>query len=424
MSSSSSGSQSHQQTKTLPQHHSYPDCPLLASERVVSGLGECIHRASQTSPLPSGSVASTSLSPLPPRAPRASTDRMETIQRFLKHAGFSSKVSRFLALDKRPSTQSNYQHKWKRFRDWCKAQGHTSSNPSIQKIADFLVYLRQDCGLSSSSIKGYKAMLSGVFSLRGLDIAGDQVLRSVIRACSSQPARPPRSLTPPWNLDVVLRFLTQAPFEPLQQSSIRDLTRKTLFLLALATAQRVSELQALSYKTSLQGDDLVISFLPEFIAKTDTESYQSPRDFRVRCLSNLVGPEEDERLLCPVRAVRHYLHRTCSPSRPRHLFLSVKRPAQAMSKAALSFFLRDTIRSAHHSFPDAAGPVLRVRAHDIRGMATSLLLWRNCSIPEILRAARWKTRSVFADHYLREIMRREEDVFSLGPIVAADHIVS
>ena len=74
-------------------------------------------------------------------------------------------------------------------------------------------------------------MLSGVFSLRGLDIAGDQVLRSVIRACSSQPARPPRSLTPPWNLDVVLRFLTQAPFEPLQHSSIHDLDRKTIFLL-------------------------------------------------------------------------------------------------------------------------------------------------------------------------------------------------
>ncbi|MPC98634.1 hypothetical protein E2C01_094010 [Portunus trituberculatus] len=94
-----------------------------------------------------------------------------------------------------------------------------------------------------------------------------------------------------------------------------------------------------------------------------------------------------------------------------------------MSKAAISFFLQDTIKSAHAFFPDSSCHELQVRAHDIHGIATSMLLWRNCSVPTILRVACWRTPSVFADHYLREIVRQEEDIFTLGPVVVAGHVV-
>lgn len=348
---------------------------------------------------------------------------METVKRFLRHEGFSLRVAQFLSQDKRPSTALNYQHKWKRYRQWCLENGHTISNPTVQKVADFLVHLKQDCNLSASAIKGYKAMLNGVFAIRGLDLNNSQVLRSIVRACSSQPHRPTRDLTPAWNLDVVLHYLTKAPFEPLNLSSTRDLTRKALFLLALATAQRVGEIQALSSKTSWQGRDLFVYYLPEFIAKTDTGVHSTPREFRIKSLTPLVGPEDEERLLCPVRALSHYLRRTSSGTRPRNLFLSVKCPSRPMSKAAISFFLRDTIKSAHASFPDSTCPEIKVRAHDIRGIATSMLMRKNCSVPTILRAARWRTHSVFADHYLRDIVRQEGDVFTLGPVVAAGHIV-
>ena len=222
---------------------------------------------------------------------------------------------------------------------------------------------------------------------------------------------------------MVLHSLTKPPFEPLRLSSTRDLTRKTLFLLALATAQRVGEIQALSHRVSWQGQDLLVSYLPEFIAKTDTEVHPTPREFRIKSLTNLLGPEDEDRLLCPVRALNYYLHRTASDTRPRNLFLAVKCPSQPMSKAAISFFLRDTIKSAHASVPDATCLELKVRAHDIRGIATSMLLWKNCSVPTILKAANWRTHSVFADHYLRDLVRKEGDVFALGPIVAAGHIV-
>ncbi|MPC51924.1 hypothetical protein E2C01_045781 [Portunus trituberculatus] len=85
----------------------------------------------------------------------------------------------------------------------------------------------QNLAQSRSFLFGYKAMLNSILAIRGLDLNNDQVLRLIIRACSSQPQRPTRDLRPSWNLDVVFCYLTKAPFEPLQLSSTRDLTRKT-----------------------------------------------------------------------------------------------------------------------------------------------------------------------------------------------------
>ena len=93
-----------------------------------------------------------------------------------------------------------------------------------------------------------------------------------------------------------------APFEPLRTSSFRNLLKKTLFLVSFATAKRVSELQALSHKLTRQGDDVVVSYLPEFVAKTETILNPLPREFRIRSLPAVVG-HDDERLLCPVRAL-------------------------------------------------------------------------------------------------------------------------
>ena len=61
-----------------------------------------------------------------------------------------------------------------------------------------------------------------------------------------------------WDLDKILEYLSGPPFEPLLDASFRNKTRKALFLLAMATAKRVGEIQALSFSVSHRGDDLVL----------------------------------------------------------------------------------------------------------------------------------------------------------------------
>ena len=52
---------------------------------------------------------------------------------------------------------------------------------------------------------------------------------------------------PQWDLDIILEALSKPPHEPLWEASLKHLTLKTFFLLAMASAGRCSELQALVF---------------------------------------------------------------------------------------------------------------------------------------------------------------------------------
>ena len=70
--------------------------------------------------------------------------------------------------------------------------------------------------------------------------------------------------------------LVRPPFEPLAEASFRNKTRKALFLLAMATAKRIGELQALSFSVSHRGDNLVLHYDPFFLAKQNQRQTPFP----------------------------------------------------------------------------------------------------------------------------------------------------
>ena len=105
--------------------------------------------------------------------------------------------------------------------------------------------------------------------------------------------------------------------------------------------------------------------------------------------------------------------------------MSPRDNTRSMSKNGVSYHLRDLIVQAHRSLDESDMDLLKVKAHDIRGIATSFNFWVNRSIQDVLKAATWKTASVFAKHYFRDIERfsPQNMLYSLGPIVAAGGIV-
>ena len=83
--------------------------------------------------------------------------------------------------------------------------------------------------------------------------------------------------------------------------------------------------------------------------------------------------------------MKFYLEATKSLSpRSDSLFVSPKCRQRAITKNAISFFLRETITGAGALRPDE-GPGLR--AHSIRGVSTSLTFQRNWAVRDVLRAA-------------------------------------
>ena len=344
----------------------------------------------------------------------------------------------------------NYQAKWVVFRSCCRRHGHSVSWPTIPKIASFLLYLRRSLSLSYSYIASYRSIPSGVFRFDLPDLSSHlpsgvfrfdlpdlsshfvlwDLLRSLSLECPLSSSR-----VPPWDLSLVLFFLRGAPFKPLASCPLRDLTHKVLFLVALATERLVGELHALCAVVSSSGDDLFLSYLPEFQAKAESEARPLPRSCCVRSLLDFVGDLPEELLLCPVRALRCYLSHTASlPSRPCSLFVSPCSPSRSISKNAFSFFLRSVIAEAYSSSDlslpshpsssvSSSRPLSSVLAHGVWGIAASWAFHRNASLSSVLEASTWSSASVFTSFYLTDIQLSSSQGFGLGPVVAAGAVV-
>ena len=266
-----------------------------------------------------------------------------------------------------------------------------------------------------SAVKAYRSMLSTVFAFSLPSLSEDPSLCSLHRSFAIERPRSPGG-PPSWDLDKVLRHLMSSTCEPLESQGLHTLTKKVLFLVDLATAKRVSELQALSWVVPSSGDDLVLSYLPFFVAKTESPSNPLRRSFRPKALSDLAHGLEEGSLLCPVRALRIYLRRTKGLARRSSaLFVSPRIPLRAISKNAMLFFLLDVIIGA-----GAADLVSEssVRAHSIRGVATSVAFLRNWSVSKVLEAATWRSNSVFASFYLKDVSYLFEGLWSLGNFMA------
>ena len=247
------------------------DSPLLASTPLVCGPPSSVAGSSGGSAPPPRPPAPASVSMPLPGSPKASASCLATLRRFTRAAGFSSAVAAQASLSRRPSSRKAYQLKWQVYRQWCHSHGHSSSNPSLAKTADFLCWLHSSKHLGVSSIKGYRSMLSAVFCFQLPSLSSHPVLRDLLRSFALESA--PRQLRPPaWDLTLVLRFLNTSSFEPLAEVPLRALTQKVLFLVAFATAKRVGELQVLSSVVTFVHGDACLSSVPDFVAKSESLS--------------------------------------------------------------------------------------------------------------------------------------------------------
>ena len=222
-------------------------------------------------------------------------------------------------------------------------------------------------------------MLSSVFKFCLPEISSSPILKDLVR-CFEISAPRPLHHSPPWDLDKVLEYLSGPPFEPLAEASFRNKTRKALFLLAMATAKCIGELQALSFSVSHRGDYLVLHYNPFFLAKTESVSKPISRSVIVQSLADFVR-DLPERVLCPVRAISCLRRAARSVEfTPSSLFVSPSDPQRPTSKNAVSFFLRQLITES-----GAVSSLVPQRTHDIQGIATSLNYYSILSISAVKR---------------------------------------
>ena len=181
----------------------------------------------------------------------------------------------------------------------------------------------------------------------------------------------------------------------------------------------MGEIQALSRMVSFSSTGTGLSYVPEFLAKTESAVRPFPRSFSIQSLQDFVAGLQEELLLCLVRSLREYLRRTSSfVNRPHRLFVSPRSPSRAMSKNGISFLLRKVIVQSGANSKGGAAP----RARSIRGIATSSAFFKSCSISRVLEAASWNL-TVFTSFYFSDLQCVFEGVCSLGPFVATGECI-
>ncbi len=228
----------------------------------------------------------------------------------------------------------------------------------------------------------------------------DWVVRFLRGARRLNPPRPPS--IPSWDLSLVLRALQQGPFEPLQTVEPKFLSMKTLLLLALASIKRVEDLHAFSVDDScLQfgpaDSQIILRPRPGYVPKVPTTPFRD----QVVSLQALPPEEADPALalLCPVRALRHYVDRTQSFRTSDQLFVCHGgwQKGNAISKQRMAHWIVNAITLSYQA--QCVPCPFRLRAHSTRSVASSWALARGFSLTDICRAAGWATPKTFARFY-------------------------
>ena len=109
-------------------------------------------------------------------------------------------------------------------------------SPSIKQIADFLLHLFQEKLLQPGTIDGYRTAIVDKVGNNKINISKDENLTRLKDSFHRDKPKGRRGVSS-WNLSLVLHQLTKAPFEPLQKASLKHLTFKTVFLLALGSGK-------------------------------------------------------------------------------------------------------------------------------------------------------------------------------------------
>ena len=298
---------------------------------------------------------------------------------------FGAVVAESLIQTHRGSKRSQYEHCWKKFQEWL-----TANPDRLITKASVLLYLTNLANIHKLSPKTILVHRNALASplLNGFSInTSDQEFSMLARAQFNQNP-PPKRIVPSWNPNKVLSMFEQPRYKN-SRSTPGRLLSKTLFLVALASGNRVSELAAFSRSGTniLPGSKVArIAVSPGLLYKNESAT-RAPDAIMIR---SLLTPDGSPHTLCPVDALRHWLLLSDPWGEDAIFVHNISK--KKLNRARISQLLVAAINQAQ--------PNTRARAHDVRKYSASLAWARGISPAEIMRTMFWKSTSIFIKKYL------------------------
>ena len=336
-------------------------------------------------------------------------DGMEIERRRLETEGFPAEVIDTIQKSIRKSSSGQYNRLWKIYGNWCVERQLDPCTAPVRDVLSFLQSLVSK-GLAFRTIGVYRSAISKFHDhVHGLPLGQHiKVIKFMRGVFNNNP--PCRVLFPTWDINIVLDFLRKPPFVPLNQCGLQALTFKVVFLVAVTSARRCAELQALGRHppfVRFEREGVRIRTVLGFLPKTANPAHLG---------ADVFLPKFAQKDLCVVSCLQYYLKLTNNIMKKKnmshnHLFVCYGHQSQGrvVNKRTISGWLVKVIRAAYA----AAGKPLsqKVKAHSTRAQATSIANLKGVPFENIMKAADWRQKSTFIRHYGLEVAGSSDGAF-------------
>ena len=298
-----------------------------------------------------------------------------------------------------PKTRVSYNSMLRKCAQFCQDKDLVYPPNSTKDLAAFLCHIADTSTAPRAQLVTASAALSLVYGAMNMDnVMHDSHIQHLISGVIKS-----RTLTPAKKSSV----MPIAPFRKLFQSfgsnnsmSIERLRMKAVTSLALVLMLRPSDIAPRSVVVDPTSGEIMSRVFSTdqvtFQENSVTVTLQGIKNDTSRSGFTVRIPAASDEILDPVYALRSYILRTESirritPSQP--VFITLQQPYRAVSADTISHILNDAIKLAglsNHGFS----------AKCFRPTGATYAVELGYDPETVMRIGRWKTRSVFFDHYV------------------------
>lgn len=366
--------------------------------------------------------------------------RLEIIKRLRKAQGFSEEMSKATEHKLKPKTHRLYDFQWREFYSWCDKWDIDPLHPTVQNITEFILFLVNTNKVSVRTARNKLSAINTVLIIStNIRYSELEAVSSLFKGLVGQQhiSKTIKSkIMPTWHLGHVLDSLRHEPYEPRTEASLANWSRKTLFLIALASGRRVSEIAALSMRrTEFTTKEVHIRTHPHFRAKTQKPGEGAP-DIIIPGLEHFITDKEEMKL-CPRRALWHYRDMTKTLRYEQDSLFVCHGKGKTSTKPdtqTLARWFKEVVTMAYR------GAYLRtvtgqnsikinelddVHIHQLRALGNSLAFEHGATMAEVMHTGFWKNPNTFMDHYLKDITVKDVNgVYRIGSFVAGQRVIA
>ena len=258
----------------------------------------------------------------------ASTSRMAYLRQKFGRNNLLESAKELLLASWRNKTSKAYDSHFRKWLGWCTERGCDPISGPVSDVANFLADLHSQ-GYQTSSLNAYRSAISSVHDrVDDTDVGKHPLISRLLKgAFHARPPLPCYSQT--WNVEVVLNCMQQ--WGDTVSLSLKLLTFKLVKLMCLARPSRSADLASLCVD-KCQFKPEGVAFLPSGLSKQAKQG-KALTDY-------FFASFPDNRQLCPVETLRHYLQLTATLRKESsHLFIALVKSHNPVAPCTIARWL-------------------------------------------------------------------------------------